>query len=92
MWLPPACRENDGIFKAMLARCNFVGSNRPALQDAAKEVSRSMAAPHCKDLDKVVRIAKYLNGEHRRLGEQFLVSEQMMESPMRFRILTGPGA
>lgn len=38
----------------------FLGCRPPALQIAAKELSRSMAAPHVGDKDKVVRIAECL--------------------------------
>lgn len=52
----------------MVARCIFLGSDRPDLQYAAKAALMSTASPHEKGL--VVRLAKYLNGEHRRLVHQ----------------------
>lgn len=41
-------------FRAMLARCNFLGSDRPDVHFAAKEASRSMAAARGGDRDRQV--------------------------------------
>lgn len=55
-------------YRAMVARCNFLpGSDHPDLQFAAMEASRRMSKPCYDDMDKVIRIANYLNGEHHRL-------------------------
>lgn len=49
-------------FRAMEARCNFVGSDRLDLQFVAKEVLRCVG---CREI--VVQIAKYLTGEYHRI-------------------------
>lgn len=67
--------EKSTKFTGMVARCNFFRSDLPHLQFVVKEASGSMATPHAGDMDKVVRVAEYLNGERRRLGQQFLLGK-----------------
>ena len=57
--------------RAMVARCNFLGCDRPDIQFAAKEASRWMSKPCREDQDKVTRIGKYLNGGLRRMEQVF---------------------
>ena len=48
-------------YRADAARGNFLGIDRPDIQFAAKEISRSMSDPRHGDREKIVRLAKYLN-------------------------------
>lgn len=66
MWAQDATK-----YRPMMGRCNFLWSRstRPAL--AANQASRWMAKPCYNDMEKVIRIAKYLNGGHRRLQHRF---------------------
>ena len=48
------------LYRACAARCNFMALDRPDIQYAAKEVSRSMAAPKASDMPKLKRLARYL--------------------------------
>ena len=61
--------ENDEVplepddataYRAGAARCNFLALDRPDIQFAAKEVSRSMAKPTRGDVPKLKRLARYL--------------------------------
>lgn len=63
--------ESATRLQAMLARCNFRGSDLPDSQFAAKEALRSMATPCGNHLGEAVRIGRYLNGVCRRLVQQF---------------------
>lgn len=67
-------------FRAMVVRCNFLGSDRPDVQIAATGASRSMAAPHKGDREKVVRISKPVNREYRRIVHVFLVIHVFSDS------------
>ena len=55
--LPPA---QATLYRACAARCNYLGLDRPDIQYAAKEVSRSMSNPTKCDLRKLHRLARYL--------------------------------
>lgn len=67
------CRANlPTKFRAMVARCSLLGSDRWDLQSSAKEAQRSIATPHVGDRERVVRIAQYLNGEYHRRVQQTL--------------------
>ena len=48
------------LYRAAAARCNFLGLDRPDIQYAAKEVSRSMSKPCRGDLRKLHRLCRYL--------------------------------
>ena len=52
--------EDATAYRAGAARCNFLALDRPDIQFAAKEVSRSMAAPTVGDVPKLKRLARYL--------------------------------
>jgi hypothetical protein len=47
-------------YRACAARCNFLGLDRPDLQFAAKEVSRSMANPKQSDVASLKRLGRYV--------------------------------
>lgn len=57
--------------RAVVVRCDFLGGDRPHLQSAAKEASRWVAEPCNSGMEKVVRIAKYLIGDHHQLVHVF---------------------
>ena len=52
--------------KGLAARANFMGIDRPDVQFSAKEASRQMATPRKQDMDKLLRIGKYLFGDKAR--------------------------
>lgn len=52
-------------FRQLIARCNFVAQDRPDVQYAVKEVARGMANPRAQDMDKLIRLGKYLLGKPR---------------------------
>ena len=53
-------KEQGTLYRACVARCNFLGLDRPDIQYAAKEVSRGMANPTQDDLVRLKRLARYL--------------------------------
>lgn len=63
--------EDATKFRAMVARCNLLGSDRPDLQFVTEEAPRSMAKPHMGGMDKVTRMAKYMNGDCSRIVHDF---------------------
>ena len=67
----PLCAQEASMYRAAAARCNFLGHDRPDIQYAAKEISRSMSTPCNKDIRKLHRIARYLK-KHPRLVFKFM--------------------
>lgn len=67
----PMVGEVATQYRAMVARCNFLGCDRPDIQYAAKEASRWMSAPCHGDREKIVRIGKDLNGDFRMIVQAF---------------------
>lgn len=63
--------EDATKFRAMVARCNVLVSDRPDLQFAAKEAPRSMATPRMGDREEVARMAKYPTSDYHRLVQRF---------------------
>ena len=58
----PLIRPEDVTkYRALAARCNFMGQDRPDVQFAAKESSRRMSNPQWSDMERLMRIGKYLN-------------------------------
>ena len=53
-------------YRALTARSNYLGQDRPDLQYASKEVRRSMSNPDAAAWTKLKRIGRYVAG-HRRL-------------------------
>lgn len=76
-------------YRAMVARCNFLGCDRPDLQYAKKEASRWMATPCHEDFEKRVRIGKYLNGGYRRIVQGSLIWERRRRDHGLFRLGLG---
>ena len=62
-------------YRSAAARCNFLGLDRPDLQYAAKEISRSMANPVRGDMRKLHKIARYLRANPRAI---FMYKHQVM--------------
>ena len=56
----PLAPELVTQYRAAAARCNFLGLDRPDIQYAAKEVSRGMAKPTNRDLNRLKRLVRYL--------------------------------
>ena len=54
--------KNARAFRASVARCNYMSSDRPDIQFATKEVSRGMANPTRNCWDKLKHLVKYLKG------------------------------
>ncbi len=58
--------EGDArAFRGLAARLNYLAQDRPDLQFAAKEVSRRMARPSCRDWQLLKRVGRYLVGAPR---------------------------
>ena len=47
-------------FRGNVARCNYLGFDRPEIQFAVKEVAKAMSKPQAKDKANLKRLAKYL--------------------------------
>lgn len=58
-------------YRAMVARCNSRGCDRPDVQVAAKEASRWMVKPSQNDEDNIIKLSKYLHGSARRKEQVF---------------------
>ena len=56
----PLNPDAANMYRAGAARCKYLGLDRPDIQVAAKEVSRSMSNPKTGDLRKLHRLARYL--------------------------------
>ncbi len=52
-------------YRAIVARLNYIASDRPDIQFAVKEAARNMSAPKNRDWPAVKRIGKYLKGRPR---------------------------
>ena len=52
-------------FRAVAARANYLQADRPDVQYAVKEICRRMAKPVVSDWQKLVRLARYLEGAPR---------------------------
>lgn len=63
--------EGATKYRAIVACCNLLGSDRPDLLFAGKEASRWMAKPCYNKMEKAGRIAKCPNGDHHRLLQLF---------------------
>ena len=49
------------LFRSVIARLNYLASDRPDLQFAVRVCSSGMAKPHWKDLQRLKRIVRYIN-------------------------------
>ena len=57
--------EDVTLFRGIAARSNYLGSDRPEMMYASKEVCREMSDPSKGGLDKLVRLGKFLAGRPR---------------------------
>ena len=64
---PPDVRSR----KNRAARCSYMELDRPGILHASKEAARRMSSPSPLDTERVERMAKYLNGEARRMVQVF---------------------
>jgi len=53
------------LFRALAARANYLGQDRPDIQFAAKEIARKMSSPTQGDWAKLKRLARYLKSNLR---------------------------
>lgn len=63
----PTAEADATRYRAVAARCNFLGCDGPDVQYAAKEASRWMAKRCQDDHEHITRIGKYLNCGARRM-------------------------
>ena len=66
----PLSEEKHTAFRAIAARGNYLGPDRPEMQFAAKEICRWMAAPSEMGVQALKRLGRYLDS-HRRLVFEF---------------------
>ena len=66
----PLAEEKYNAFRAIAARGNYLGPDRPETQFAAKEICRWMAAPSEMGVQALKRLGRYLDS-HRRLVFDF---------------------
>ena len=68
----PTLSEEDNPFlgaaesntiRQLVARCNFIAQDRPDVQYSVKELARGMANPRMQDMERVVRLGKYIVGK-----------------------------
>eukprot|EP00973_Karenia_brevis_P032619 4503532-Karenia_brevis.AAC.1 len=52
-------------YKSVTARANYLSQDRPEIQFATKECSKSMSNPKKKDMQKLKRLGRYLKGHLR---------------------------
>ncbi len=58
-------KEDAREYRAIVARLNYIASDRPDIQFAVKETARNMSSPKKRDWPAVKRIGKYLKGRPR---------------------------
>ena len=59
----PLSPDEASLYRACAARCNFLAIDRPDIQYAAKEVSRSMSSPVRGSMRALHRLARYLKAK-----------------------------
>ncbi len=55
----------ESVFRAVAARCNYLGQDRMDMQFAAKEMSRFMSKLEEQDWSSALRVARYLKDNKR---------------------------
>ena len=64
------------LFRAIVARCNYLQPDRPDIQYAVKEACRMMAKPTTKSWEMLKRIGRYLRGRPRLIWQYEWQPEQ----------------
>ena len=64
----PLAPREASLYRAIVARINFLAADRPDVQFASKEASRKMSCPRHVDWAAVKRIGRYLAGRPRAVG------------------------
>ena len=57
------------MYRALVARANYLAQDRSDIGFAVKELSRYMAKPGVKDMEALKRLARYLIGKERAVLE-----------------------
>ena len=65
---PEMLPKDASLFRAVVARINFLAQDRSDLQYASKECSRRMSSPRVEDWALVKRIGRYLKGRPRAIS------------------------
>lgn len=63
----------------MVARCNFIGCDKPDAQSAAKDISRWMAKPCQPDQESTTRSGRCLSGSTRRMEQMFTFGLRILD-------------
>ena len=58
-------REDAKAYRGIVARLNYIDSDRVDIQFAVKEVARNMANPKVRDWHALIKIGKYIKGRPR---------------------------
>ena len=72
----PLAEGKHTAFRAIAARGNYLGPDRPEMQFAAKEICKWMAAPFEMGVQALKRLGRYLDS-HRRLVFEFHFNPQI---------------
>ena len=57
--------QKHAVYRAIVARANYLAPDRPDIAFAAKDLARSMSSPCRGDWDRLKRLARYLKGKPR---------------------------
>ena len=57
--------DKASMFRALVARANYLSQDRGDIKYAVKELSRRMAKPRVKDIEQMKKLARYLKGNPR---------------------------
>ena len=57
--------HKHAVYRALVARANYISPDRPDIAFAVKELARSMSSPTQGDWDRLKRLARYLKGRPR---------------------------
>ena len=62
---PSTKDKGNTIYRALVARCNYLSPDRLAISYAVKEFARAMSKPTRGDMQRTKRMARYMNGKPR---------------------------
>merc|ERR1739836_281449 len=57
--------HKHSVYRALVARANYLAPDRPDIAFAVKELARSMSSPSRGDWERLKRLARYLKGKPR---------------------------
>ena len=75
--------EQSTLYRALVARANYLAADRPDIQFAVKELARSMASPSHENWNGLKRLGRYLRGAPR-----LVYDFEWQEPPTCLRVFT----